>query len=323
MDIETNKISFCNNEGDNISNTKVKHHILDIIKTKYGINLKYNHANILNDRSVNYIKNPHLISVKTTGTNYFLFLTKLNNINCCLYIDRKIKQGYTCPRIISVNYFFDDSIFEDTLFDGEIVKDTNNNWMFLISDIIIAEGKVQKNINISKRFNNIYDILGNKFKNEEEINICPILVKKLFKYSEYNELITSFIPKLTYGIRGLYFNSLNPKHHNHLFLYPKTKERMIPKTNKTEINISKHIMKTFELRKTIQSEIYDLYCYNDKDIVKFDVARIPGLKITKLVNKLFDTNETVYVECKFNRNFNKWEPMNESVREKLIDIKKI
>ena len=69
MDIETNKISFCSSEGDNVSDTQTKQQILEIIKTKYGLNLKHNRANILNEKSINYIKNPHLISVKTTGTN--------------------------------------------------------------------------------------------------------------------------------------------------------------------------------------------------------------------------------------------------------------
>lgn len=322
MDIETNKISFCNHEGDNVSSTQTKNDILDIIKKKYGINIKFNRANILNERSINYIKNPHLISVKTTGTNYFLFLTKFNNINCCFYIDRKIKQGYTCPRIISVKYLFDDSLFNDTLFDGEIVKDNNNNWMFLISDIIIGEGK-KYNTGITERFNYMYNLFTDKYNQNSNIELCPLVIKRLFSYSEYSELITSFIPKLKYGIRGLYFNSVNPKHNNHLFLYPKKTESLVPNKKKKETNISKNIMKTFELRKTIQSEIYDLYCYNEKDIVKFDVARLPSLNITKLINNLFDNNETVYVECKFNQKFNKWEPVKESVREKLIDIKKI
>lgn len=322
MDIETNKISFCNNEGDNVKDTKVKTAILDIIKQKYGINLKSNRANILNDKSINYIKKPHFISVKTTGTNYFLFLTKINNINCCFYIDRKIKQGYTCPRIISIKYLFDDIVFEDTLFDGEIVKDNNDNWMFLISDIVIGEGKLMKNTSISNRFNSIYDMFSNRYKQDSDIELCPLVVKRLFPYSEYNELITSFIPKLKYGIRGLYFNSINPRHNNHLFLYPKPTDNIRP-NKKKEATISRDILKTFELRKTIQAEIYDLYCYNDKEIVKFDVARLPSLKTTQLINNMFDNNENVYVECKFNQKFNKWEPVKESIRDKLIDIKKI
>ena len=320
--METTPISFCSGEGDNVSSKEIKQQILSTLEKKYGITLRYNHANILNEKSIKFIKNPHLISVKTTGTNYFLFLTQFNNINYCFYIDRKIKQGYTCPRIISVKYRFEDSVFSDTLLDGEIVKDKHNNWMFLISDIIISEGKNIKKTGIEKRFNTLYSMLTNKYTRDELIEICPLIVKKLFTYKEYSSLITSFIPKLTYGIRGLYFNSLNPSHRNQLFLYPKNREEIIAKP-KNKTNITKSIMKTFELRKTIQSEIYDLYCLNNKDIVKFDTARVPTLKISKLITKLFDANEIVYVNCKFNGNFNKWEPQSVSDRENIIDIKNI
>jgi hypothetical protein len=320
--METTPISFCSGEGDNVSSKEIKQDILSILDKKYGITLRYNHASILNERSINYIKNPHLISVKTTGTNYFLFLTQYNNINYCFYIDRKIKPGYTCPRIISVKYRFDDSVFRDTLLDGEIVKDKHNNWMFLISDIIISEGKNIKKTHIEKRFNTLYSMLTNNFIHDEQLDICPLVVKKLFTYKEYSALLTTFIPKLTYGIRGLYFNSLNPSHRNQLFLYPKNKEEIIANP-KNKTNITRSIMKTFELRKTIQPEIYDLYCLNNKDIVKFDTARVPTLKISRLVTKLFDSNESVFIDCKFNSNFNKWEPQSVSEREKLIDIKNI
>tara|TARA_B110001450_G_scaffold253719_1_gene277693 strand:+ start:4282 stop:5244 length:963 start_codon:yes stop_codon:yes gene_type:complete len=320
--METTPISFCSGEGENVSSKEIKQKILSTLEKKYGITLRYNHACILNEKSINFIKNPHLISVKTTGTNYFLFLTQYNNINYCFYIDRKIKQGYTCPRIISVRYRFDDTVFRDTLLDGEIVKDKHNNWMFLISDIIISEGKNIKKTGIVKRFNTLYSILTNKYKRDELIEICPLTVKKLFTYKEYSALITSFIPKLTYGVRGLYFNSINPSHRNQLFLYPRNREEIIAKP-RNKNNITKDIFKTFELRKTIQPEIYDLYCLNNKDIVKFDTARVPTLRISKLITKLFNLNKSVYIDCKFNSNFNKWEPQSESEREKLIDLKNI
>jgi len=320
--METSPISFCSGEGENVSSKDIKQQILSTLEKKYGINLRYNHACILNDKSLNFLKNPHLISIKTTGTNYFLFITKFNNINYCFYIDRKIKQGYTCPRIISVKYRFDDDVFNDTLLDGEIVKDKNDNWMFLISDMIVSEGKNIKKTNIEKRFNKMYSMFTDKFVPDKQLDICPLIVKRLFTYKEYSSLLTTFIPKLTYGIRGLYFNSLNPNHRNQLFLYPKNQEKLVAKP-KNNSNVTKSILKTFELRKTIQPEIYDLYCLNDQDIVKFDTARVSTLRISKLITKLFDHNESVFVDCKFNSNFNKWEPQTESTREKLIDIKKI
>ena len=93
--------------------------LLSMTLDKYDLSIKKNRAAILNDRSLKFLNNPHLVSVKTTGTNYFLLLTKIDNVNQAFFIDRKIKQGYTQPRIILVKYGFADDVFEDTVIDGE------------------------------------------------------------------------------------------------------------------------------------------------------------------------------------------------------------
>jgi hypothetical protein len=328
MSMKVSKISFCNTQADNVVETTTKEQIITILKTKYSINFKSNRAMILNAKTLKFLRNPHFISVKTTGTNYFLFLTNIDNINYAFYIDRKIKQGYTCPRIISVKYSFSDDIFKDTLIDGELVKDSKNNWMFLMSDLIISEGVLLKQ-NITHRINTLYSILNDKYREDKYMDICPLAVKRLFSYGEYNELLTQFLPNLKYGVRGLYFNSLNTKHANHLFLYPKDNSdtnsknyNSIKHKNKlkiTKITEEKNVRElTFEIKKTIQPEIYDLYYLDEnKHMVKYENARISTMKTSKLISKLFKENDEIYVLCKFNSKFNKWEPYNSSEKQKV------
>ena len=43
-------------------------------------------------------------------------------------------------------------MFNDTLFDGELVKDKNNNWMFLLNDLVMSQGEVLKG-NIVAKYN--------------------------------------------------------------------------------------------------------------------------------------------------------------------------
>lgn len=316
--MDTSPIPFCSGFGDHINSTDIKNEILNKL-TSYGITIKYNLASLLTNSTISHLKNIHYIAIKTTGTNYFLFLTKINNINYCVYIDRKIKQGYTCPRIIVVNYCFtDDTLFNDTLFDGEVVKDSDNNWMFLITDVLVNKSNIMKMEVVNIRFNTIYNILDNHYRENLKHNHCKLMVKKLFSYSDYNELLTTFIPKLTYGIRGLYFYSLIPKHRNYLFLYPKNKETLIKNKESSTLEI-----KTFEIRKTIQVEIYDLYVYNKGEIVKYDTARIPTLQISKLVNETFNKNKDnnpIYFYCNFNIRFNKWEPNKISTKDQLTHL---
>ena len=315
MDFKTMNISFCKKSGDNVVEAESKQQIIDILSNKYNINFKSNRAMILNQRSLSYLKvNPHLISIKSTGSNYFLFFTKINDVNCVFYIDRKVKKGYTLPRIISVQYRFDDSVFNDTLLDGELIKDNDNNWMFLISDIVLCKGTLLK-CNIIDRFNKLYTMLEKDYIEDIYLDICPLRVKKLFNYSEYNELITQFIPNLSYGIRGLYFNTLNLKHCNQLFMYKNTKKNVIEKKIAKDEQI-----KTFEIRTTIQPEIYDLYCLKETELVRLDVARVSGIKVSKLLRNLFTTDETAYVKCKFNNKFNKWEPFEKGLKEDLDEV---
>ena len=186
MELKTLDISFCSKNALNLVNSEAKQYIMDALKDNYGIDSKYKYANIINKNSLNYLaKQPHLISIKTGGSNYFLFLTKLNGINTTLFIDRKVKQGYTLPRIISTKYRFKDELFEDTLFDGELVKDTKDNWMFLISNIIVYKGKnINKSDNIVTKYNKIYSILSDEYTSDPMMDVCPIRVKKLFRYNE-------------------------------------------------------------------------------------------------------------------------------------------
>ena len=68
MPFKTNKISFCKTQADNVMEASDKEHIINILKDKYSINFKSNRAMILSSKSINFLRNPHLISVKTSIT---------------------------------------------------------------------------------------------------------------------------------------------------------------------------------------------------------------------------------------------------------------
>lgn len=319
LEIKTLPLSFCGEEVQNIVNSEAKQHIIDLLG-KYDVKINDKRAYILNNKSVYFLeKTQHIISIKSTGTNYYLFFTNINNTNYCFYIDRKIKQGYTLPRIISVKYRFDDVVFQDTLIDGELIKNDENYWMFLINDMLIYKGQ-KLECNIVNRFNKIYDMLKNHYIIDRNIDICPLQVKKLFLYNQYDFLITQFIPSLPYKTKGLYFNTLNTKHANQLYIFndENKRENVVPYNKKKSDNIDKQNLenndskKIFKIVKTNQTEIYDLYCKMDNEdkLTKHNVACVPNLKASKFMKKLLSTNLHAFVYCTFNSKFNKWEPIS-------------
>ena len=334
MEIKALPLSFCSREACNIVNNEVKEYIINKI-AKYGIHNNFKRAYILNPRSVYFLeKTQHIISIKSSGTNYYLFLTNINNTNYCFYIDRKIKEGYTYPRIISVKYGFDDTIFNDTLIDGELIRNNENpdKWIFLITDLMVDEGTRLK-CNIIERFDRLYYILKNNYKENHEIDICPLVVKKLFLYKDYDYLITQFIPSLKYRTNGLYFNSLNVKHANQLYLFPNknknkisqkkqhSKQSFIPKKT-----LSKDDLPVFKIIKTEKPDVYELLCNNRNEEYKYGIACITSLRTSKFINKILYDKQFGYVNCKYNEKFKKYEPISQSSVDNnasMIDLSKL
>lgn len=215
-----NNISFCDKTVDNIVNDKLKKTILENIENNYEITIKdKNYVLLKKEYLGNIKKNHHVITTKSKGNHYYLYLTKFNNVNTCFYIDKKTKEGFVLPRILSVNYHFDDIIYEDTLIEGELIKIETNNWLFLLSDLLVFRGmKYQQNI-ITK-YNQLYDILTNHFTPNLEKDVCQLQIKKIFNCNEMNEIINNFIPNLNYQVCGLTFHPINKKHNNLFYIFP-------------------------------------------------------------------------------------------------------
>jgi hypothetical protein len=316
--MRTMDISFCSKVATNIVLGDAKQLIIDYFKelisdNSFFGNSGYRYANIINSKSISYLsKQPHIISLKTGGANYFLFMTRINGVNKCLFIDRKTKKGYTLPRIITANFRFSDEVFDGTVLDGELVRDKKDNWMFLLSNIIAYKGENVSG-NIATRFNKMYEMLDKHYKEDPHVDICYLRVKKLFTYNDYDKMMLQYIPKCGYEIKGFYFNSLNPKLSNHLFMYPNnTKERKGVKGSVVNDSKPKEPVTpqaTFIIKTTDKPDIYNLYCMEESQIKEYGIAYIGKMKTSKMLKTWFreNTEKDCLVCCEFNTRFSKWE----------------
>jgi len=340
--MDTSEISFCNKIAINLLSDKTKKSIVDKFNDKYNISITDKNCYILNSKTINnIIKNSHLVSTKTIGTNYYLYLTKLNNINYCLFIDKKISSGHKYPRIISVKYRFSEDLFNtDTLFQGELVRYNNTKWLFIINDLIVYKNN-RLTQNIIERIDITNDILLNHYKKDSIIEICPLQIKKYFKPNNLSYLINEFLPKLNYKCNGIYFTPLNIKYSKLLFLIKdneiaknsnlksdeiKVIDNNITNRKKIIINDEENNNIIFKIIKTVQPDIYELYIEdNNDDIVKHSIAYLPTLKCSKNINKIFTENkqEDKYVICDYNIQFDKWIPISEISSSKPDNIQKL
>ncbi len=339
--MQTGIISFGDRVAWNIKCNSTKDLILDEIYHLYGIRIIQKHYFKLDETNIKHLsKVPHLISLRTNGNRYYIYFTKYNDIEIIYFIDMKIHTGYDKPRIILGRGLFAQSLFQNTLIEGEMVKTKDSKWIFIINDIIAYEGKKLDHLILPKRLEIIYNLLNDKYTPDKVCDICSYQVKSYYYNSKasLNELLEQS-KKLNYTSRGLYFYSYYLKHKPKLLNFDdkvivdvKKKIKDItefkPQVNSTS-NTSNFIItsnidikpishegdeyRELWLAKTDDADIYHLYDnFNILTSNKIGVALVPSLKDSMRLRSQFKDKNltfTIKYKCLFNKKFNKYQPI--------------
>jgi hypothetical protein len=217
------KISFCDKQCSNINDNKVKAQIVKHLEAQYDIPIISRDFNVINPNNLRIVSfHQHVLTPLTNGNPYLLFLIRIDGINCCIYIDRKLKDGYTYPKMHCVKYNFHDELFEkETVFSGELVKDTERRWFFLIDGILLYKGLPTTDKNIIARYELIHSIMESEYTRDMFLEICPLQIKRLFLYRDVEKMVYDFIPNLSYTCKGILFYTLNSRCSNFAFLLPR------------------------------------------------------------------------------------------------------
>jgi hypothetical protein len=215
--MQVGNISFCDQIGFNIKSDSAKEQILNSVQKKTDIKIIQKHFDNFQEYHVRKLNEiPHLISLKTNGNPYLLYLTRYQFMNLAIFIDKKIQPGYFLPRMIITRLQFDDELFDNTLFDGEMIKDRDGKWLYLINDVYCYNDEFLSDVNIMRRMDIIGKIITTQFYPSSH-DICQFQVKKYFKYPELRYMVQEFKPKLNYTVRGIYFSPLYLKYHKILY----------------------------------------------------------------------------------------------------------
>jgi hypothetical protein len=227
------EISFAGKKAFNIKCDETKRRILEDLQSRFGVKILSKHHDAFHAGMVQRLNdNPHLMCIRSNGNPYLLFLTRLNFVNQCIFIDKKIQQGYSLPRMIVVRLSFADELFEGTLMEGEMINPDakpqgppaglaglagqagqgragggGGDWLFMFSDLIACEGAHLQNHNTVRRLNTLYSLLSSKYV-REPCDVCEFQVKQYFTYDQFNTMLVDFIPSLPYTCRGIYFKPL-------------------------------------------------------------------------------------------------------------------
>lgn len=226
-------VYFSNKKSLQIVSPNIRNDIKSQINNMGSFNLSSKYYTFLNKKNVNNLKESNfMVSLSTFGKKFILYITKYNQKKYCIFINKK-------NDIMTVTQLkFTDEIFNGTLFDGELVKNNEDKWIYLINDIAYYKGE---NI-ITKSFNDrqkiIENILSREHQQDEDNNESLFISKKVyFKFNNIKDLCERYINHLNYKCSGIYFKNTNNFSDNYLFIFPecRTDSKVLNNTNKTEL----------------------------------------------------------------------------------------
>lgn len=340
--MHTGVISFADRIAHNIKSSDVKEIILNELDTKYGIKILQKHWYPMDITAIH--KAPHMACLRSNGNPYYMFFTRYDDVPIIYFIDKKIQPGYEKPRIILCKSMFDESVFKNSILEGEMVKTQNQTWVFLVNDVIAYEGKRLEDVPLPKRLEHAYTIFSKKFHRDPIVDVCDYQVKRyVYPTQDGIKALCELSEELPYTNRGIYFWPMFLRFKPRLYNFdeslikdvvrkvkdnPEFREfdkftltmddtvtipKSIEPTEEIEIPLEPN-QKRLWLRKTENPDVYDVCDANLGN--KLGVAHIPNLQTSKLMRSIFKeltVAVTIPFVCIMNETFSKWQPLRRIV----------
>jgi hypothetical protein len=295
MEEKYKNIRICNNFNKEIKSDLIKSDILKLLDQNIYLKKK----KIISEDDIEILKeNNHPIMIELNSYRILLFLTIYQNKKYCILIDQNIPNKI---KMILVKLRFSEELYNNTLLEGEIVLNKNNKWEILIYDLHLLKGeKIESSF--LERIDIIDNLLKNNYTYDSYMQICGIKRKSIYKFKDIIPLFNNKLHNYNYLVTGICF--VNDE--NYLLINLHNKIYQNDEDNEKD-NISKN-NKKFEIKQTSLPDIYELY-END---LKIGIASISTIEISNLCNEIFEKNKNkkIIFDCKYNNNFNKWEPIN-------------
>lgn len=314
--MQTGTISFCGKNALNIKSDSVKQKLLATLETRFNQRIVRRHYESFDrEHSVSKIRNnPHLACLKSNGNPYFVLLTRINYVNTCVFIDKKIQHGYLLPRMIIVRMCFDDALFVGgTLLEGEmVVPSDKRDCRFLVNDLIAYKGKHLLNINLVNRLNMLYAMLEREYDPAHN-RFFRLEVKRYLSCERLHELVGTFAPSLPYTNRGVIFKPMFMKFRDILHNFEDGLIKSTVRVKYGEANkfiTPEDVTRVFKIKNTTEPDVYELYDETSNDLIGAPMVNTLG--VSKYLGGMFRNARACSshsVRCRFNDRFKRWEPI--------------
>lgn len=218
--MKTSPITFCSSSVEHIIDHPTKTLIVDTIRQLTDLAPDSRTTRIMRTpHDASFLRNPHLMALATRGQRFWMYLTQVNHQNVCLLVERSIKPGYPFPKMLAVQYQFNDTLYQNTLLEVEVLNDAGgcDAPLILWTDLLVLKNRDVRNWDPIRRFNVMHTILEKQYHENMVLQPCALQIKRLFASTDWNAMLT-FAKALPYIPRGLMFYPLNTRYPVRLWL---------------------------------------------------------------------------------------------------------
>lgn len=218
--MKTSPITFCGSSVEHLIDHPTKTLIVDAIRQLTDLAPDTRTTRIMRSpHDASFLRNPHLMAIATRGQRFWMYLTQVNHQNVCLLVERSIKPGYPFPKMLAVQYQFNDTLYQNTLLEVEVLNDAGgcDAPLILWTDLLVLKNRDVRNWDPIRRFNVMHTILEKQYHENMVMQPCALQIKRLFASTEWNAML-AFVKTLPYVPRGLIFYPLNTRYPVRLWL---------------------------------------------------------------------------------------------------------
>ena len=191
--------------------------IKSLIKNIGSFNIDSKYYSFLNRKNIGDLKEGNYsVSLSTFGKKFVMFITNYKNKKYCLFINKKNET------MTIVQLKFSNEIFDGSLFEGELVKNEDEKWIFLINDVMYYKGKNIVTNDFNKRQEIINDFLENEYEYDENQGFF-LSKKKYYSFHYLQDLVEKYMNVLNYKSAGLHFKNIDNFCCNYLYIFPENR----------------------------------------------------------------------------------------------------
>jgi hypothetical protein len=151
-------------------------------------------------------------SINFYGTSSLLVFTKVNNKHYCFTVERQTlsynfnKIDYNKVKLDMRNIRLDYDIYQGTIFDGILVKTSNKDDLFIISDVYTFRGINYTKTRLDEKLKIVIDYLKENYSEDHLENNIKLTINRIFPIDKTTHVVNKILPEIKdLKYRGLCF----------------------------------------------------------------------------------------------------------------------